>query len=140
MARSVRRCRHCRRPLKATARSDAKFCSKACAQAERRWRRHFAVGVEVGFYLIEHGGDALAVPCPVCGRRFIPGHGHRRDAIYDRPACRQTAYRSRRLGEQPLREAVTAPADLTPARSRYTPLTSANPFHLVEAVSMGVQE
>ncbi|MFF4795529.1 hypothetical protein ACFY2M_38785 [Streptomyces sp. NPDC001276] len=41
--------------------------------------------------------------------RFALGRGHRRDAVYDRPASRQKAYRARRAAER-IREAVTAPA------------------------------
>jgi hypothetical protein len=124
-SRVVRRCRHCREPLKATARSDTLFCSPACAQAERRWRRRFGESVEIGFFMISEGRDAVAVRCPVCGKRFIPGRGHRRDAIYDRSACRQAAYRDRRA-QQPPREAVTPIPDVEPVRRGYKPLTGMN--------------
>ncbi len=42
------------------------------------------------------GTTDAARRCPVCGRRFVPGHPRRRDAIYDRPACRTAAWRARR--------------------------------------------
>ncbi|WP_181802942.1 hypothetical protein [Streptomyces shenzhenensis] len=44
--------------------------------------------------------------------RFALGHGHRWDAVYDRPACQQKAYRARRAAER-IHEAVTAPAGVT---------------------------
>ncbi|MFF1650945.1 hypothetical protein [Streptomyces sp. NPDC058240] len=48
MAGRRRRCAHCWKPLRATARSDARFCSKACKAAERRWRQHFLEAVAIG--------------------------------------------------------------------------------------------
>lgn len=47
------------------------------------------------------------VRCPVCGTCFALGHGHRRDAVFDHPACRQKAHRARRREADRVREAVT---------------------------------
>ncbi|MER6075903.1 hypothetical protein ABT187_45595 [Streptomyces sp. NPDC001817] len=102
----VRRCEHCWEPLRVTARSDARFCSKACKAAERRWRRHNREAVGIGIAFLWGVEDELVVHCPVCGRRFALGHGHRRDAVYCGHACRQAAYRARRQAER-VREAVT---------------------------------
>ncbi|PWI04651.1 hypothetical protein DIZ27_44055 [Streptomyces sp. NWU339] len=63
---------HGRKPLKATARSDAQSCSKACAQAERRWRRHYAKAVEFGFLLIAGRTAEASRRCRACGRRSSP--------------------------------------------------------------------
>lgn len=105
---SVRRCRNCREPLKATARSDARFCSRACKATYRRRLRHRDEAFAIGVAVILGQEDEHVVRCPVCGTRFALGHGHRQDAVYDRPACRQKAYRAR-CAER-VREAVTNPA------------------------------
>lgn len=101
-----RRCAHCDEPLRAVARSDARYCSAACKQAARRSRADFDEAVEIGLAFIWGVETGLVVRCPVCRRRFALGHGHRRDAVYCRPACRQAAYRAR-LAQQRVREAVT---------------------------------
>ena len=90
-----RRCENCHEPLKATVRSDARFCSSACRAAHSRWLRHYDEAVEIGLAFIWGVPTEQVVSCPVCGRRFALGHGHRRDARYDRSACRQAAYRAR---------------------------------------------
>ncbi|MFE3629511.1 hypothetical protein [Streptomyces goshikiensis] len=104
MAGAPRRCESCRAPLKATARADAQFCSPACKARSRRWRRHNGEAVAIGIAFLA-GQDDEHARCPVCRRRFALGHGHRRDAVYDRSACRQAAYRARQA--QRAREAVT---------------------------------
>jgi hypothetical protein len=76
----ARRCRRCWEPLRALARSDAVFCSRACKAAA---------------------------------------------ALYDRPACRQKAYRARRAAER-AREAVTAPSGVTAPGTRSGALASAD--------------
>ncbi|MFE5162720.1 hypothetical protein ACFRNT_30290 [Streptomyces sp. NPDC056697] len=35
-----------------------------------------------------------------CLRRFALGHGHRKDSVYCRPACRQAAYQARKAQER----------------------------------------
>lgn len=107
MAGHARRCGHCDKPLRATARADAIYCGPACRAAAARAQRHFAEAVRIGFAIVSGDKVSVSRPCPVCGRRFIPGHGHRRDAIYDKPACRTAAWRARRRAAEPLREAVT---------------------------------
>jgi hypothetical protein len=97
-----RRCRHCGSPLRADARADARFCNRACKAAYRRARRHRADAVMIGFAILDGRKTEVSRACPVCGRRFVPGHGHRRDAKYDRPACRTAAWRQR------VRQGVTA--------------------------------
>ncbi|GAA2718467.1 hypothetical protein GCM10010315_33970 [Streptomyces luteosporeus] len=124
MATQVRRCRSCREPIRAPTRPDALYCGPACAARARRERRRFADGVAIGFYMIFNGPDAIAVRCPVCGCRFLPGRGHRRDAVFDRPACRVAAHRARRTGK-PLREGVTPNPSVGTAAG---PLTRANAF------------
>ncbi len=47
--------------------------------------------------------DAIAVRCPACGCRFLPGRGHRRDAVFCRSACRQAAHRARQGWQAPTR-------------------------------------
>lgn len=98
-----RRCEHCDEPLRAAARSDARYCSPACKQAARRWRARRNEAVEIGLNLIWGVPTDLVVRCPTCGQRFALGHGHRRDAHYCGHTCRQVAYRAR----QRAREAVT---------------------------------
>ncbi|MFJ2752791.1 hypothetical protein [Streptomyces sp. NPDC087297] len=107
MAGRPRRCAFCRAPLKATARADAEFCSQACKARSRRWRSHYGEALAIGIAFLTGQDDEHVVRCPVCRHRFALGHGHRRDAVYDRPACRQAAYRARRA--QRVREAVTDP-------------------------------
>lgn len=108
MAGRVRRCAYinCSKPLPAGARSDKQFCSPACKAAARRWRRDYAEAVAIGLWFNLGVETELVAQCPVCGRRFALGHGHRRDSIYDRSACRQAAYRARHRTEQ-VRESVT---------------------------------
>ncbi|WP_406408792.1 hypothetical protein [Streptomyces sp. NBC_01643] len=55
--------------------------------------------------------DEHVVRCPVCGRQFAVGHDRRSDAVHDRVACRQAAYRARRAKQ--VRKAVTAPSRVT---------------------------
>lgn len=117
MAGHARLCGHCYKPLRAAARADAIYCGPACRAAAARFRHHFAEAVEIGFAIVSGDETSVSRPCPVCGRRFIPGHGHRRDAIYDEPACRTAAYRARRRAAEPLREAVTDFSDVTDART-----------------------
>lgn len=115
---SVRRCRNCREPLKARARSGARFCSRACKATYRRRMRHRDEAFTIGVAVILGQEDEHVVRCPVCGTRFALGHGHRRDAVYDRPACRQKAYRAR-CAER-VCEAVTKTApDPSPAAREY---------------------
>ncbi|MER6253538.1 hypothetical protein ABT224_19505 [Streptomyces sp. NPDC001584] len=108
MAGAPRRCASCQVPLKATARADAQYCSRACKARSRRWRSHYDEAVDIGIAFLTGQDDDHVVRCPVCRHRFALGHGHRRDAVYDRPACRQAAYRARRA--QRVRGAVTEPA------------------------------
>lgn len=117
MAGPARRCEHCNQPLRATARSDATYCGPACRAASARFRKHYAEAVRIGFAIVSGDKASVSRRCPVCGHRFIPGHGHRRDAIYDKPACRTAAYRARRRAAQPLREAVTDPQTVTDLRT-----------------------
>ncbi|MFB7584561.1 MULTISPECIES: hypothetical protein [Streptomyces] len=116
MAGHVRRCAHCWKPLKATARSDARFCSPACKAAERRWRAHFLEAVAIGLWYTQGVETEHVAHCPSCGRRFAHGHGHRRDAVYCSHACRQAAYRDRRRAER-VREAVTRDGSLYPLQA-----------------------
>ncbi|MFF9787153.1 hypothetical protein [Streptomyces nigrescens] len=113
MAGHARRCGHCYKPLRATARADAVYCGPACRAAAARSRRHFEEAVRIGFAIVSGDKDDVAQRCPVCGHRFFPGHGHRRDAIYDTAACRTAAYRARSRAAEPLREAVTGPTTVT---------------------------
>ncbi|MGI5414005.1 hypothetical protein ACQEV9_45355 [Streptomyces chartreusis] len=69
MAGRERRCAHSSRPLRATARSDAQFCSKACKAAERRWRQHFLEAVAIGLWYTQGVETEHVVRCPACGRR-----------------------------------------------------------------------
>ncbi|MER6844814.1 hypothetical protein [Streptomyces platensis] len=120
MAGHARRCGHCYKPLRATARADAIYCGPACRAAAARARRHFEEAVRVGFALVSGDKASVSRPCPICGHRFIPGHGHRRDAVYDTPACRTAAWRARRRAAEPLREAVTDHLGVTDPRTRTT--------------------
>ncbi|MEU7028936.1 hypothetical protein AB0A60_19875 [Streptomyces sp. NPDC046275] len=124
MAGRVRRCAYifCTEPLPVTSRSDKRFCSPACKQADRRWRRHQAEAVAIGLWYRLGVETEHVVRCPACGKRFALGHGHRRDAVYCRPACRQAAYRERKR----VREGITATLDVTAAGTRSTPLASAD--------------
>lgn len=79
-----RRCAQCREPLRAGARSDAKFCSRACKAAHRRRRRHYDEAVAIGLAYLWGEPTEHVATCPQCGRLFALGHGHRRDAVYDR--------------------------------------------------------
>ncbi|MDT0544906.1 hypothetical protein [Streptomyces lonegramiae] len=126
MAGRVRRCRHCWQPLRATARRDALYCDRACKAAARRLRRHRAETTYIAIAFINGEETEHVVRCPVCGTCFALGHGHRRDAVYDRPACRQEAYRARRRGAERVREAVTAPAGVTAPVPPSTALASAD--------------
>ncbi|KWX04833.1 hypothetical protein TH66_06685 [Carbonactinospora thermoautotrophica] len=118
MAGRVRRCAFilCSNPLPATARSDAKFCSKACKAAARRWLRHNREAVGIGLAFIWGMEDEHVVRCPVCGKRFALGHGHRRDKTYCSHACRQAAYRARRRAER-VQGAVTRDGTLYPLQT-----------------------
>ncbi|MEU2210779.1 DUF397 domain-containing protein [Streptomyces hygroscopicus] len=82
MAGRVRRCAYifCTEPLPVTSRSEKRFCSPACKQANRRWRRHRAEAVAIGLWYhlgveTEHvvlrgdasknsNGPALVFPAP----------------------------------------------------------------------------
>ncbi|MFI6984152.1 hypothetical protein ACIBSV_36895 [Embleya sp. NPDC050154] len=97
----ARRCGHCGGPLSGGVRSDAVYCSNACAARARRRRRAFDEYAEIRAALLRGERDRVPVDCPVCGRLFIPGHPRRRDALYDRAACRATAYRARRRASTP---------------------------------------
>ncbi|MEV8455490.1 hypothetical protein [Streptomyces sp. NPDC052097] len=77
-----RRCAHCWKPLRVTARSDARFCSAACKAAERRWRQHLLEAVAIGLWYTQGIETEHVTRCPACGRRFAHGHGHRRDTVY----------------------------------------------------------
>lgn len=57
----MRRCAHCWKPLRATARSDARFCSMACKAAERRWRLHFRETVDIGIAFLWGVEDEFVV-------------------------------------------------------------------------------
>ncbi|GCE01538.1 hypothetical protein [Embleya hyalina] len=92
---SPRRCVQCDERLPVGARSDAVFCSAACAARARRRRRAFDEYAAIHAALTGGERDRVAVRCPVCGRLFILGHPRRRDAVYDRDACRSAAYRAR---------------------------------------------
>ncbi|BCK74050.1 hypothetical protein Srufu_080030 (plasmid) [Streptomyces libani subsp. rufus] len=115
MAGQAPRCAYilCSEPLPAGARSDKQYCCPAHKAAARRWRRHYAEAVGIGIAFIWGLDDEHVVRCPVCGRRFALGHGHRRDAIYCGHACRQTAYRDR----QRVRLAVTDSPSVTDPRT-----------------------
>lgn len=121
MAGRARRCGHCYKPLRAASRSDAVYCGPACRAAAARFRQHYAEAVRIGFAIVSGDAASVSRSCPVCGHRFIPGHGHRRDAIYDQPACRTAAYRARRRAAQPIREAVTDPPGVTDTRTHVSP-------------------
>ena len=122
MAGKVRRCahHHCAKPLPVLARSDKRFCSAKCKAAARRWRRHYAEAVEIGQWFILGKETEHVVRCAACGRRFALGHGHRRDSLYCRPACRQAAYRARKR----VREGVTPSAAVTDPGSGSNTLSS----------------
>ncbi|MFF5265315.1 hypothetical protein ACFY4C_41075 [Actinomadura viridis] len=111
MAGQDRRCGNCGKPLRATARADARYCDRACKAAARRRRQHDQEAVEIGIALLARQECELVGTCPVCGKRLALGHGHRRDAVYDRQACRQAAYRARRARRhaERVRQAVTTP-------------------------------
>ncbi|MET8276255.1 MULTISPECIES: hypothetical protein [unclassified Streptomyces] len=94
-------------PLRATARRDAVFCSRKCKAAACRSRRHRGEAFTIGVSVILGQEDERVVRCPVCGTCFALGHGHRRDAVFDHPACRQKAHRARRREADRVREAVT---------------------------------
>jgi hypothetical protein len=113
VAGQARRCGHCYKPLRAAARADAIYCGPACRAAAARARHHFEEAVRIGFALVSGDKASVSRPCPVCGRHFIPGHGQRRDAIYDSAACRTAAWRARRRAAEPLRKAVTRSATVT---------------------------
>lgn len=124
MAGRVRRCAHilCSEPLPARSRSDRQFCGPRCKQAARRWRRHNleAVGIAIAFlWGVE---DENVVRCPSCGKRFALGHGHRRDAVYCRPSCRQAAY----IARKQVRAGVIERPNVTAPGTRYTPVASEN--------------
>ncbi|MFF0249905.1 hypothetical protein [Streptosporangium sandarakinum] len=91
----VRRCEHCRRPLRVTARADARYCGGACRAAAARRRRRYAEIERLGTALVRGRAAEVGRFCPVCGLWFLPGVGFRRDAVYDRPACRTAAWRAR---------------------------------------------
>ncbi|GAA2728390.1 hypothetical protein GCM10010360_04200 [Streptomyces nogalater] len=112
-----------------TSRSDKRFCSPACKQADRRWRRHQAEAVAIGLWYRLGIETEHVVRCPACGKRFALGHGHRRDAVYCGPACRQAAYRERKR----VREAITTPSNVTAPGTRSTRLTSEKTLELVGA-------
>ncbi|GLW19903.1 hypothetical protein Stsp01_66460 [Streptomyces sp. NBRC 13847] len=116
MAGRERRCAYvnCSKPLPAGARSDKKFCDCTCKAAHRRWRCHQAEAFAIGLAFLCGEEPEQVVRCPVCGHRFALGHGHRKDTIYDREACRQAAFRTRRRGEG-VREAVTRDSTLGPS-------------------------
>ncbi|MGW4894103.1 hypothetical protein ACWEQL_17795 [Kitasatospora sp. NPDC004240] len=124
MAGRVRRCAYCWEPLRATARSDAQYCSPKCKAAARRQRHHYREAVAIGLWFTMGIATDLVVRCPACGRRFAHKHGHRRDAVYCSSACRQAAYRARKA--ERVREAVTASADVTDAETGYMLLTREN--------------
>lgn len=126
MAGKVRRCAYilCSEPLPANSRSDRMYCSRAHKAAARRWRRHNIEAVRIGIAFVWGVDDEHVVRCPVCGRRFALGHGHRRDTKFDRQACRQAAYRAR-LAER-VRKAVTELDGVTAPETRCKPLTSTN--------------
>ena len=104
------------KPLRATARSDARFCSPACKAAERRWRQHFLEAVAIGLWYTQGVETEHVAHCPACGKRFALGHPHRRDSIYCSHACRQAAYRARRRAEQ-VHEDVTDDGSLYPLQT-----------------------
>ncbi|MER5973339.1 hypothetical protein ABT112_27045 [Streptomyces sp. NPDC002055] len=116
MAGRERRCAHCWKPLRATARSDARFCSKACKAAERRWRRDFLEAVAIGLWYTQGVETEHVVRCPACGRRFARGHGHRRDAVYCSHACRQAAHRARHRAQR-VHEDVTRDGSVYPVQA-----------------------
>ncbi|MFJ9412495.1 hypothetical protein [Streptomyces sp. NPDC101393] len=111
MAGRPRRCARCWKPLRATARSDARFCSQACKAAERRWRQHYLEAVAIGLWFTMGRETEHVVRCPSCGRRFALGHGHRRDSVYCSHSCRQSAYRARHQAKR-VREDVTGDGSL----------------------------
>lgn len=113
MAGHARRCGHCDKPLRAAARADAVYCGPACRAAAARFRRHYEEAVRIGCALVSGDKASVSRRCPVCGHWFIPGHGHRRDAVYDEPACRTAAWRARRRAADPRREAVTGQSAVT---------------------------
>jgi hypothetical protein len=129
MAGTVRRCRRCHQPLRVTARADAQHCSSRCRAAERRWQAHYAEAVEFGLAIVEGRKPAVARRCPQCGRWFIPGHGRRRDAIYDRDACRVAAWRER------VRKAVSDASSDTAPGTGCMPLTCED-----DAIKVGAAE
>ncbi|GAA0838256.1 hypothetical protein ACFQVD_08860 [Streptosporangium amethystogenes subsp. fukuiense] len=94
MAKS-RRCRQCWRPLRATARADARYCGVACRAKARRGRLYWKKAVAVGIAAARGLQDEIGRHCPVCGAWFVPGVDVRRDTVYDRPRCRTAAWRAR---------------------------------------------
>ncbi|MFI8459111.1 hypothetical protein [Kitasatospora sp. NPDC085464] len=121
----VRRCLHCGKPLPASARSDTRFDRPACKAAHRRARRHHAEAVRIGFAILDGRKAEVSRACPVCGNRFVPGHGHRSDAIYDRSSCRTAAWR-KRVREGATGQRVHTAVNKTMALNEFMPLTSAN--------------
>ncbi|MEU7028928.1 hypothetical protein AB0A60_19835 [Streptomyces sp. NPDC046275] len=124
MSGRIRRCAYvlCSKPLPEGARSDKRFCDRACRAAHRRWLRHQREAFAVGLAYLWGEQPGQVVRCPVCGRHFALGHPHRRDKIYDRDSCRQKAFRARRRAEG-AREAVTPTSTAEPHNR---PLTSTN--------------
>jgi predicted nucleic acid-binding Zn ribbon protein len=103
MAAARRRCAQCRRPLAATARADARYCSPACrAQAHRQIGRQARAGT---VRLEQRLGGDIAAHCLFCGMLMLPyiydRHGRiiglrRPDRVYCSPACRTAMWRQRR--------------------------------------------
>ncbi|MFE7935120.1 hypothetical protein ACFU6S_41645 [Streptomyces sp. NPDC057456] len=127
MAGRVRHCAYinCSKPLPAGARSDKLFCDRKCKIAHLRWRRHRVEAVAIGLWYTLGRETEHIVRCPACGRRFALGHGHRKDSVYCRPACRQAAYRARKAQER-VREGVTTPSAVAVPGTRSLPLASDN--------------
>ncbi|MCC2280873.1 hypothetical protein LKL35_36735 [Streptomyces sp. ET3-23] len=105
---ALRRCAHCGEPLRASARADARYCGPACRAAAGRARRYHAEAVEIGFAIVSGNKADVGRRCPVCGHWFIPGHGRRRDSLYDEDKCRSAAYRARRRASRASRLRVAA--------------------------------
>ncbi|WP_185993852.1 DUF4158 domain-containing protein [Streptomyces benahoarensis] len=94
--------------------------------AARRARHHQVDAVHIGFAVLDGRKTEVSPACPVCGKRFIPGHGHghRRDTKFDLPSCRTAAWRQR------VRQAVNK---ATPTKGTASP-TSKNTDGSVERV------